>query len=29
MKYCSGCGSTVSQRIPEDDDRLRYVCDQC
>ena len=29
MKYCSGCSSTVSQRIPEDDDRLRYVCDQC
>ena len=29
MKYCSACGSTVSQKIPEMDDRLRYVCDSC
>ena len=29
MKYCSVCGHTVSQKIPKDDDRLRYVCDSC
>ncbi len=29
MKYCSHCGSEVSQRIPEGDDRLRHVCDSC
>lgn len=29
MKYCSQCGSTVSQRIPEQDDRPRYICDTC
>jgi len=29
MKYCSDCGSTVSQRIPQDDDRLRHICDKC
>lgn len=29
MKYCSECGHTVSQKIPEGDDRLRYVCDNC
>ena len=26
MKYCSECGSKVTQKIPEMDDRLRYVC---
>lgn len=29
MKYCSQCGSPVSEKIPEDDNRLRHVCDQC
>ncbi|MCS3470585.1 ADP-ribose pyrophosphatase YjhB (NUDIX family) [Pseudomonas sp. JUb42] len=29
MKFCSQCGHTVIQRIPEGDSRLRYVCEQC
>lgn len=29
MNYCSECGEKVSKRIPEGDDRLRYVCDSC
>ncbi len=29
MKFCSNCGSEVSHRIPEGDDRPRYVCDSC
>lgn len=29
MEYCSACGSKVSKRIPEGDDRPRYVCDGC
>ena len=29
MNYCSQCGSAVSERIPEGDDRARHVCDQC
>ena len=29
MKYCSHCGETVNKRIPEGDDRLRYICDGC
>lgn len=29
MKYCSDCGERVSKRIPEGDDRPRYVCDGC
>ena len=29
MKYCSHCGETVIQKIPEMDDRLRYVCEHC
>lgn len=29
MKFCSACGSPVSYRIPEMDDRLRYICDEC
>ncbi len=29
MKFCSQCGRSVSQRIPEGDNRLRYVCDDC
>lgn len=29
MNYCSYCGHPVSQKIPEGDNRLRYVCDEC
>lgn len=29
MKYCSACGSVVSQLIPDGDNRLRYVCGEC
>lgn len=29
MKYCSSCGSGISQRIPEGDDRHRHVCNNC
>ncbi|MGC5702196.1 NUDIX hydrolase [Pseudomonas sp. NFXW11] len=29
MKFCSQCGNPVTQRIPEGDSRLRYVCDHC
>ncbi len=29
MKFCSNCGSKVSFRIPEGDDRPRHVCDSC
>lgn len=29
MKYCSQCGKPVSLRIPDGDNRPRYVCDHC
>ena len=29
MKYCSQCGSRLSHRIPEGDERSRFVCDSC
>ena len=29
MKFCSHCGSSVSHRVPEGDDRLRHICDSC
>lgn len=29
MKYCSTCGEQVEQRIPEGDNRHRYVCVSC
>ena len=29
MNFCSQCGKPVTQRIPEGDTRLRYVCDHC
>ncbi|HTN33878.1 MAG TPA: NUDIX hydrolase [Marinobacter sp.] len=29
MKYCSTCGHLVEQRIPEGDNRHRYVCPSC
>ena len=29
MNYCSQCGNTVSSKIPDGDNRERYVCDSC
>ena len=29
MKYCNQCGSSLAYRIPEGDDRARFVCDAC
>lgn len=29
MKYCNQCGSKLAYRIPEGDDRARYICDVC
>jgi ADP-ribose pyrophosphatase YjhB (NUDIX family) len=29
MKFCSQCGSAVVLRIPQGEDRTRYVCDSC
>ncbi len=29
MKYCSQCGDSVTEQIPEGDNRLRFVCIQC
>lgn len=29
MKYCSQCGDSVAERIPEGDNRIRFVCIQC
>lgn len=29
MNFCSQCGSGLSYRIPEGDDRPRFVCDHC
>lgn len=29
MKFCSECAHPVSLQVPPDDNRLRYVCDQC
>jgi ADP-ribose pyrophosphatase YjhB (NUDIX family) len=29
MFFCSNCGTHVVERIPEGDDRMRYVCDAC
>jgi ADP-ribose pyrophosphatase YjhB (NUDIX family) len=29
MNYCSQCGAPVSQRIPDGDNRHRYVCETC
>ena len=29
MNYCSHCGNTVTQKIPEGDNRTRFVCTQC
>ncbi len=29
MKFCSNCGSAITTRIPEGDNRERFVCDVC
>jgi ADP-ribose pyrophosphatase YjhB (NUDIX family) len=29
MKYCPQCGAPITSKIPEADDRLRFVCDAC
>jgi ADP-ribose pyrophosphatase YjhB (NUDIX family) len=29
MKFCSNCGGPVVSRIPDADDRERFVCDRC
>jgi ADP-ribose pyrophosphatase YjhB (NUDIX family) len=29
MKFCSNCASTLSLKIPADDSRERFVCDNC
>lgn len=29
FNYCSNCGERITQRIPDGDDRPRYVCDFC
>jgi ADP-ribose pyrophosphatase YjhB (NUDIX family) len=29
MKFCSACGASVDQRVPEGDTLPRYICDGC
>ena len=29
MKFCSSCGAPVSEKVPDGDNRLRWVCDRC
>ena len=29
MKYCSQCGETVDFRVPDKDNRERFICDSC
>ena len=29
MKFCSTCGASVSLRIPDGDNRERYICNSC
>ena len=29
MKFCTQCGGSVSKKIPEDDNRERFVCEDC
>jgi ADP-ribose pyrophosphatase YjhB (NUDIX family) len=29
MRYCSNCGSNVTLKIPDGDDRQRFVCTSC
>ena len=29
MNFCPACGNSVSNRIPDGDNRTRYICDSC
>jgi len=29
MKYCSNCGGLVAHRVPDGDNKTRWVCDAC
>jgi ADP-ribose/FAD diphosphatase len=29
MKFCSECGAPLERRVPEGEDRIRYVCPAC
>ena len=29
MNFCTDCGAKVTQKIPQGDNRLRYVCTEC
>lgn len=29
MRFCSNCGRSISVRVPDGDNRPRYVCDAC
>ncbi len=29
IKYCTKCGASVSLRVPDDDNRERWICDGC
>ncbi len=29
MKFCSSCGASVARKVPHDDSRERWVCEQC
>ena len=29
MKFCSHCGQAVTERIPQGDNRPRFICDHC
>lgn len=29
MKYCSSCGSPVTHKVPDGDNRHRHICDAC
>ena len=29
MKFCSSCGASVTFRVPDGDNRERYVCNEC
>ena len=29
MNFCSNCGARLARRVPPDDNRPRFICDQC
>jgi len=29
MKFCSQCGSTITEQVPDGDNRVRFVCASC